>query len=46
MELIHSSIQYLQENILFNPLVWGIVGVILWIVGAAFIKGWRGKGEE
>ena len=46
MELIHSAIQYLKENILFNPLIWGIAAVILWIVGAAFIKAWRGKDED
>jgi hypothetical protein len=46
MEMIHSTIQSLKEQILFNPVVWGIVAVILWIVGAAFIKAWRGKDED
>ena len=44
--MIYSTIQYLKEHIFFNPLVWGIVGVILWIAGAAFIKAWRGKDQD
>jgi len=39
-------LRYLRENILYNPIVWAIAAVVLWIIGAAFIKAWRGKGEE
>jgi hypothetical protein len=39
-------IQYLKEYVLFNPIIWGITVVVLWIVGAAFIKAWRGKDED
>jgi len=46
MEFLHSTIGYLKEYILYNPLVWGIIAVVLWIVGAAFIKAWRGKDED
>lgn len=46
MEIFPSIIQYLKDYILFNPIVWGIVAVVLWIVGSAFIKAWRGKDEE
>jgi len=46
MEFFHSTIRYLKEYILYNPLVWGIIAVVLWIVGAAFIKAWRGKDED
>jgi len=43
MEHLHSLGSYLQENILTNPIVWGIGGVVLWIVGSAFLKTLRGK---
>ena len=43
MEIFHSMIQYVKEHILLNPLGWGIIAVVIWIVGAAFIKTWRGK---
>ncbi len=46
MEFFHSLIRYLKDSILFNPIVWGIVAVILWIIGAAFIKAWRGKDDD
>ena len=46
MGIFQSTIQYLKEYILFNPLVWGIAAVVIWIVGSAFIKAWRGKNEE
>ena len=46
MGIFHSTIQYLKEYILFNPLVWGIAAVVIWIVGSAFIKAWRAKNEE
>jgi len=46
MEFFHSTIRYLKEYLLYNPLVWGILVVVLWIVGAAFIKAWRGKDEN
>ncbi len=34
---------YLKENILTNPMMWAIAAVVLWIVGAAFLKTLRGK---
>jgi len=46
MGILQSTIQYLKEYILFNPLVWGIAAVVIWIAGSAFIKAWRGKNEE
>ncbi len=46
MELFQSLRTYLKDYIFSNPIIWGIVAVILWIVGAAFIKAWRGKDEE
>jgi hypothetical protein len=46
MGTLYSLFQYLKDHILFNPIVWGIVGIVLWIVGAAFIKAWRGKDED
>ncbi len=46
MEIVHSFLRYLKEYILLNPIVWGIAGVVLWIIGAAFVKTWRGKDRE
>lgn len=46
MEFFHSMIRYLKDYILFNPIVWGILAVVLWIVGSAFIKALRRKDEE
>ena len=46
MGILQSTIRYLKEYILFNPLIWGIAAVVIWIVGSAFIKAWRGKNEE
>ena len=46
MGIFQSTIQYLKEYILFNPVAWGIAAVVIWIVGSAFIKAWRGKNEE
>ena len=48
MAVFHSLVQYLKDYILLNPIAWGILAVVLWIVGAAFIKAWRGKdgGED
>jgi len=46
MELFHSMVRYLREQILFNPIFWGILVVVLWIVGAAFIKALRGKDKK
>ncbi len=43
MGLFHSMIQYLKEYVLFNPIAWGILAVVLWIVGSAFIRALRGK---
>jgi hypothetical protein len=45
MGVFQSTIQYVRDHILFNPLVWGIAVVVVWIVGSAFIKAWRGKNE-
>jgi hypothetical protein len=39
-------LQYVRESILYNPIVWGIGAVVLWIIGSAFIKAWRGKDKE
>jgi hypothetical protein len=41
-----SITQFLREYIFFNPIVWGIVAVILWIVGPAFYRALRGKDKE
>jgi hypothetical protein len=46
MELLYPLLRYLKEYILLNPIVWGILGVVLWIVGAAFLKALRGKDRE
>ena len=46
MGVLQSAIQYVREYILFNPVVWGIAAVVVWIVGSAFIKAWRGKNGE
>ena len=47
MEAFQSLLQYVKENILLNPVVWAIAAVVLWIVGGAFLKAWRGKdGDE
>jgi hypothetical protein len=46
MEAWRHLLQYLRENVLHNPIFWGIAAVVLWIIGAAFIKAWRGKDEE
>ncbi len=46
MEIFQGIRSYVHDAILSNPVVWGIVAVILWIVGAAFIKAWRAKDEE
>ena len=43
MVVFHSLVQYLKDYILLNPIVWGILAVVLWIMGTAFIKAWRGK---
>jgi hypothetical protein len=46
MAMIQALLQYLKEYILFNPIVWGIAGVALWIIGSAFVKAWRRKDED
>lgn len=46
MGFFYSILSYLKEYILLNPIIWGILGVILWIVGAAFVKALRGKDRE
>lgn len=46
MEFFSSRIRYIKDYILFNPIVWGILGVVLWIVGSAFIRALRGKDKE
>jgi hypothetical protein len=43
MAVFHSLVQYLKDHIFLNPIFWGILAVVLWIIGAAFIKAWRGK---
>jgi hypothetical protein len=45
MEILYSLVQYLKDYIFLNPIAWGILAVVLWIIGAAFIKTWRGKDE-
>ena len=46
MEIFHPFIRYVKEYILLNPIIWGILAVVLWIIGAAFIKAWRGKDQD
>jgi hypothetical protein len=46
MEVWQHLLWYLRENIFHNPIAWAIAAVVLWIIGAAFIKAWRGKDEE
>ncbi len=46
MEFFYPVLRYLKEYILLNPIIWGIFGVVLWIVGAAFVKTLRGKDRE
>jgi hypothetical protein len=46
MEVFRSLLQYVKENILYNPIMWIIAAVVLWIIGAAFLKAWRGKDED
>ena len=46
MGILDSMGGSLRENILANPLVWGIVAVVLWIVGSAFIQALRGKDQK
>lgn len=46
VEAIHSLISYLKNNIIFNPIAWAIVVVVIWIMWSGFIKAWRGKDEE
>jgi hypothetical protein len=46
MDIFYSAVKYVREYILLNPIVWGIAAVVLWIVGAAFVKAWRGKDRE
>jgi len=46
METLQSFLQYVNQNILQNPIMWGIGAVVLWIVGTAFLKAWRGKDKD
>ena len=46
MGIFQSLLQYLKENILYNPIMWGIAAVALWMIGAAFVKAWREKDED
>lgn len=46
MDVFRSLIQYVKENFLHNPIMWAIAAVAVWIIGAAFIKAWRGKEED
>ncbi len=45
VEAFHSLFSYLKDKIFFNPITWGIIGVIIWIIWSGFIKAWRGKDE-
>jgi len=46
MEVWQRLLQYIRENVLYNPIVWAIAVVVLWIIGTAFVKAWRGRDEE
>jgi ABC-type polysaccharide/polyol phosphate export permease len=46
MEVFRSLLQYVKENVLYNPIMWGIAAVVLWMIGAAFFKAWRGKDDD
>jgi hypothetical protein len=46
MEVFRSLLQFVKENILYNPITWIIAAVVLWIIGGAFLKAWRGKDED
>lgn len=46
METFQPLFQYVKGNILYNPIVWAIAAVVLWIVGAAFLKTWREKDKD
>jgi hypothetical protein len=46
MESDFSITQFLREHIFFNPIFWGIVAVVLWIVGPAFYRALRGKDTD
>ncbi len=46
MEIFQSLLQYLKENFLHNPVIWGIAAVALWIIGAALVKALRKKNED
>ncbi len=46
MELWQNFLHYLQNNIFHNPISWAIAAVVLWIIGAGFVKGWRAKHED
>jgi ABC-type long-subunit fatty acid transport system fused permease/ATPase subunit len=46
MEMFRSLLQYLKENFLHNPIMWGIAAVVIWIMGAAFLKALRGKDKD
>ena len=46
MEVFRSLFQYVKENLINNPVLWGITAVVLWIIGAAFMKALRGKDDN
>jgi hypothetical protein len=46
MEMFRSLLQYLKENFFYNPIMWGSAAVVIWIMGAAFIKALRGKEKD
>ncbi len=43
MEVFNPVLRYVKDYIFLNPIIWGILIVILWIMGAAFLKALRGK---
>jgi hypothetical protein len=46
MESDCSIAQLFREYIIFNPIFWGILAVILWIAAPAFYRALRGKDGE
>jgi len=45
VEAFHSLLSFLKSKIILNPITWGIVVVVIWIIWSGFIKTWRGKDE-
>jgi hypothetical protein len=38
--------QFFRDYMVFNPIFWGILAVILWIAAPAFYRALRGKEKE